>query len=162
MLKGGDSGPAIVPGQPEQSLLIKAIRFTDDVLRMPPKSKLDDRYIADFTSWIRLGAPWPETAVARSSSANNAFNLQERKKHWCWQPLKKVTPPAVRRADWPRSPVDRFVLAKLEANGLAPAQPVDKRTLLRRVTYDLIGLPPTFADVDAFLADHAPGAFERV
>ncbi|HEV3444142.1 MAG TPA: PSD1 and planctomycete cytochrome C domain-containing protein [Gemmataceae bacterium] len=162
MLKGGDSGPAIVPGRPEQSLLIKALGYTDDVLRMPPKSKLANNRIADFTTWVKMGAPWPEAVAASRAGPGKAFNLQERKKHWCWQPLKTTVAPDVKHAAWPRSPIDRFVLAKLEANGLAPAKPADKRTLIRRVTYDLIGLPPTPWEIEAFLADTSPRAFARV
>jgi hypothetical protein len=163
LLKGGDSGRVIVPGQPEKSLLIKAIRYGDDVLRMPPKGKLADSQIADLTTWIKLGAPWSDQPV-RSSRTNGSevFDLRERRKHWAWQPLKNCPPPAVRRTDWPQSPIDYFVLAKLEANGMAPAKPADKRTLIRRVTYDLLGLPPTVAEIDAFLADEAPDAYAKL
>src|SRR5262249_43635415 len=87
---------------------------------------------------------------------------QERRKHWAWQPLQEEPAPSVKRADWLRSPIDAFVLAKLEAKGLSPAPPADKRTLLRRVTYDLTGLPPTLAEIDAFLADTSPDAFAKV
>ncbi|HEV3115985.1 MAG TPA: PSD1 and planctomycete cytochrome C domain-containing protein [Gemmataceae bacterium] len=162
LLKGGDSGPAIVPGQPENSLLIKAIRYTDDVLRMPPKSKLTDPQIADFAAWIKMGAPWPETVAGTSVRSKDAFDLKERMKHWCWQPLRIVSPPSLKQPNWPQSPIDHFILAKLEAEGLSPAPATDRRTLIRRVTYDLIGLPPTPAEVDAFLADRAPNAFARV
>ena len=162
LLRGGDSGPAIVAGQPEQSLLIKAIRYQDDNLRMPPRSKLADQHIADFAAWIKMGAPWPEKIAAHTAGPGDTFDMAGRRRHWCWQPLQTCKPPAVRQADWPHSPIDHFVLAKLEANGLAPAKPADRRTLLRRVTYDLIGLPPTPAEIDAFLADDLPGAYAKV
>jgi cytochrome c553 len=162
MLKGGDSGPALTPGQPDQSLFVKAVRYTDPVLRMPPKSKLPDAHIADLAAWVKMGAPWPEGGAASGAARVETFDLKERSKHWSLQPVKPYAPPAVRRRDWPTSPVDWFVLAALEAKGLAPAQPADKRTLLRRVTYDLIGLPPTPAEIDAFLADASPDAFAKV
>jgi cytochrome c553 len=162
LLKGGESGPVVVPGQPEDSRLIKAVGYQDDVLRMPPRGKLADEHIADLTAWVKMGAPWPDTAGSRTVSAKAAFDLQERRKHWCFQPVQNHAPPAVKRADWLRSPIDSFVLAQLESKGLAPALPADKRTLLRRVTYDLIGLPPAPAEIDAFLADDSPDAFEKV
>jgi hypothetical protein len=162
MLKGGDSGPAIMPGHPARSLLIKALRYSDDALRMPPKSKLPDAVIADFTRWVQMGAPWPEQAATAGPSGKEAFNLQERRKHWSFQPIRAYGLPAVRHKDWPQSPIDYFILARLEQAGLSPAPAADKRTLLRRVTYDLIGLPPTPAEIDAFLADSAPDAFARV
>jgi hypothetical protein len=162
LLQGGDSGPAVVPGQPDQSLLLKAVRYTDDDLRMPPKGKLPDEHIADLTAWVRMGAPWPAQASHAGRTGPETFDLQERSRHWSFQPLRPVTPPAVRRSGWPQSPVDVFVLAQLEAAGLSPARPADKRTLLRRVTYDLTGLPPTPADLDAFLVDESPDAYGKV
>ncbi|HEV3259426.1 MAG TPA: DUF1549 domain-containing protein, partial [Gemmataceae bacterium] len=163
MLKGGETGSAVVPGRPDKSLLVKAVHYKDDVLRMPPRSKLSDDHIADLTAWVRMGAPWPRGAGSGTVAAGlSAFNLKERAKHWCWQPLQRHTPPAVQHHDWPMSPVDRFILAGLEANGLAPAKPADRRTLIRRVTYDMIGLPPTPKEIDAFLADRSPNAYEKV
>jgi len=163
LLKGGESGPAVVPGRPEQSLLVKAIHYKDDLLRMPPKSKLSDDHITDLTTWVAMGAPWPRGAGSRTAAKGpGAFDLRERAKYWCWQPLKRATPPPVKHMDWPHSPVDHFILAKLEAQGLSPAKPADRRTLLRRVTYDLTGLPPTPAEIDAFLSDRSPNAYEKV
>jgi cytochrome c553 len=162
LLKGGDSGPAIVPGQPEQSLLIKAIGYQDDMLRMPPRGKLADQHIAELSAWIKMGAPWPEDVTTRTAGLGETFDMAARRRHWCWQPLQARTPPAVKQAGWPQSPIDHFVLAKLEANGLAPAKPADRRTLIRRVTYDLIGLPPTPAEIDAFLTDDSPDAYAKV
>jgi hypothetical protein len=163
LVKGGDNGPAVLPGDPEKSLLIKAIRYTDADLRMPPKSQLSGEQVADLTAWVRMGAPWPDNAGAGSSAvARTAFDLQERGKQWAFQPLRRGPVPAVKQTDWPRTPVDSFLLARLEAAGLAPAPPADRRTLLRRVTYDLTGLPPTPAEIDAFLADDSPEAYEKV
>jgi hypothetical protein len=163
VLKGGDNGPAIVPGQPERSLLLKAVGYTDADLRMPPKGRLSAVQVADLTAWVRMGAPWPEEAGTRPGvAALGTFDLQERRKHWALQPLHPGTPPAVQDAGWARTPVDRFILARLESAGLSPAPPADRRTLIRRVTYDLIGLPPAPAEIDAFLADDSPDAYERV
>src|SRR5205809_49906 len=163
MLKGGDRGPALVPGEPDKSLLVKAVGYQDPDLRMPPKSRLADAQIADLTAWIKMGAPWPEADAGRGATTIvKDFNLQERRKHWAFQPIKRTAPPEVRQRDWPLNPVDRFILAKLEANGLTPVHQADKRTLLRRVTYDLIGLPPTPAEIEAFLADDSPSACEKV
>jgi cytochrome c553/mono/diheme cytochrome c family protein len=163
VLKGGDDGPAVVPGNPEASLLLKAVRYTDPDLRMPPKGRLSAEQVADLAAWVRMGAPWPDETGARpAGKALAAFDLHARLRHWSFQPLHVGSPPAVRHADWVRTPVDRFILAKLEAAGLTPAPPADKRTLIRRVTYDLIGLPPTPAEIAAFLADDSPEAFARV
>jgi mono/diheme cytochrome c family protein len=162
LLKGGESGPAIVPGEPDKSLLVKAVRFTDSQLKMPKGSKLADDHIADITAWVKMGAPWPNEAVARNSKPSKAFDLKERSKHWSLQPLKNVPLPAIEDRDWPKAPIDHFILSALEAQNLKPAAAAGKRTLLRRVTFDLIGMPPTPAEVEAFLADKSPEAFEKV
>jgi hypothetical protein len=160
ILKGGDTGPAIEPGHPERSLLITAVGYMETP-RMPPRSKLTDGQIADLITWVKMGAPWPAGETTTVTSPN-AFDLQQRRKHWSFQPVQRVTPPEVKATSWPRKAVDRFVLARLEAAGLEPAGPADKRTLLRRVSYDLTGLPPTAAEIDAFLRDDAPAAYEKV
>ena len=160
MLKGGDTGPAIVPGDPDKSLLVIAIGYKDTP-KMPKRSKLPDEEIADLTAWVKMGAPWPNS-TAETVVAAKEFDLEERKKHWSLQALVKVAPPAVNNKDWPRNDVDRFILAALEAKGLQPADPTDKRTWLRRVTFDLIGLPPTPAETDAFLKDESHEAYEKV
>jgi hypothetical protein len=173
MLKGGETGPVLVPGQPDNSLLIKAIRYTDDQLRMPPKSKLPDANVADFITWVKSGAPWPENTAAKADlgdrslgdqrpSGKGRFDLKARKKPWSLEPLKNQGIPVVKNKDWPRSSIDPFILAKLESAGLLPSSPADKRALIRRVTYDLIGLPPTAAEIDDFLRDESPDAFARV
>jgi hypothetical protein len=161
LLKGGDSGAAIVPGQPDKSLLLKAIRYTSDELRMPPKSRLTETAVADFARWIELGAPWPESGSGATAVAKE-FDLNERKKFWCWQPVRPVAVPAVKQKEWIRTPIDAFVLAKLEAAGLQPAAPADRRALVRRATYDLIGLPPTPQEIEAALADKSDDWFARV
>jgi hypothetical protein len=164
VLKGGDSGPVVVPGQPGQSRLIEAIRYQSVDVRMPPRRKLPERTIADLTSWVRRGAPWPAQDASREAAVvRSDFDLQKRKReHWAWQPIRATTPPAVKDQAWPHGAVDRFILAKLDEHGLTPAAPADRRALIRRVTFDLIGLPPTPAEVEAFVGDTSSGAFERV
>jgi cytochrome c553 len=163
MLTGGDSGPAIVPGHPEASLLIKAIHYGDEP-RMPPKGKLPAEAIAALTRWIHQGAPWPRTETqVRAASGSRVFKITAKDRaFWSFQPLANPPPPPVHDASWPKMPLDHFVLAKLEANGLKPAPPADKRTLIRRATFDLIGLPPTVEEIDAFLHDDSPDAFAKV
>jgi hypothetical protein len=153
--RGGDSGPALVPGEPDRSLLVKAVRHTDAALRMPPKRKLPPQVVADFEAWVRRGAPDPRTEAAGRPKGRKID-------HWAFRPPTPPPPPQVRRSEWVKNPIDRFILRRLEEKGLASADPADKRTLLRRVTYDLTGLPPTPDEVDAFLADESPDAFARV
>jgi hypothetical protein len=160
LLKGGDNGPAAVPGKPDESRLVKFISYNDDI-KMPKNGKLAEGQIALLTEWVGRGLPYPDGGAVAGPA--KTFNLAERKKsHWAWQPIKKIAPPEVKATDWPRSDLDRFVLARLESDGLKPAPPADKRTLLRRVAFDLTGLPPTPADIDAFLKDDAADAYEKV
>ena len=165
LLTGGDTGSAVVPGKPDESLLIAAIRYRDDP-KMPPKGKLADREIETLTRWVALGLPWPEASAAgpiETASRGQPYRITDaQRQFWSFQPVRDPAPPAVQDASWPRSDLDRFILAALEAKGLRPAEPADKRTLIRRATFDLSGLPPTPAEVDAFLADTAPDAFARV
>ena len=162
LLTGGDSGPAIVSGKPEASRLITAVSYADKDLQMPPRAQLTAAQVADLTEWIRRGSPWPKETAAQNTPAA-AFDLEKRKAaHWAWQPVRLQTPPLVKRKDWPRTPVDQFILAKLEAAALPPAAPADKRTLLRRATFDLTGLPPSPAEMEAFLRDETPAAFATV
>jgi hypothetical protein len=161
LLKGGDSGPAAVAGNTDESLLIKAVRYTDE-LRMPPKGKLPQRQIDALTRWVQSGLPWPE-ANATSVAAGGKFVITpEQKQFWSFQPIKPTLPPAVRDAAWAQSEVDRYVLAALETRGLRPAAPADRRTLVRRVTFDLTGLPPTPEEVEAFVNDPRPDAYPRL
>ncbi len=159
--KGGDSGPAIVPGDPAASLLVKAVSYNDPDIRMPPNGKLGDNEIADLTAWVKMGAPDPRDD-APPEPKKKSINFTEARKFWAFQPVKDPPPPAVKQKSWLVSPIDRFVLAKLEEKQLAPALPADKRTLIRRVTLDLIGLPPTPGDVANFLADTSPQAYAKV
>jgi hypothetical protein len=161
ILTGGDTGPAIVLGDQDESLLIDAINY-GDLYQMPPKSKLPDSEIAILSKWVKLGMPWSkEEPIAVTDDGK--FDLAARKKdHWCWQPLNDSPPPTVSNQAWPRNAIDRFILAKLEESGLSPAPFADKRVLIRRAYFDLIGLPPPVDAVQAFLDDTSSQAFERV
>ncbi len=162
LLKGGDSGPALIPGQPGKSLLLHAIRQTEE-LRMPPRGKLSEAVVADFTRWIELGAPDPRKVAGTPTPRRTAFRItDEDRQHWAFRPVADVVPPAVGDEGWCRSAIDRFVLARLEAKKLRPSGPADRYALLRRATYDLTGLPPTPAEIDAFLKDDSPRAFAKV
>ena len=155
-IKGGESGAAVIPQKPAESLLIQAVRW--ESLEMPPKGKLADREIAILTKWIEIGIPWPATSqpvVKPVTSGGYDWNEWSRS-YWAFQPVAKPEPPNVDRSDWPKSDVDRFVMARLEAAGVQPAPPAPPRTLVRRIYLDLIGLPPTPNQVDSFLT-----AFEK-
>ena len=155
LLRGGDRGPAITAGNPDRSLLIRALRHSDEELRMPPKGKLPDRVIRDFEWWIRRGAPDPRTKD--SAEARRA----DPKTFWSFQPLKAPEVPRLENDPWPRTPIDRFILARLREEGLVPRPEADRRTLLRRLTFDLIGLPPTPEEMTRFLSDPDPKAYEK-
>jgi hypothetical protein len=169
MLKGGESGkPAVVPGDPDKSQLVFSMTYTDkdtadhDALLMPPPKngkpkKLPDSVINDFREWIKMGAPYPKEAPKAAGAAATAPNA-----HWAFVSPKDSPIPQVQNAEWVKGPIDNFVLAKLEAQNLHPSNPADKRTLIRRATYDLTGLPPTDAEVQAFEADNSANAFEKV
>jgi hypothetical protein len=160
MLVGGDQGPVLVPGQPERSLLIQAIGYNTD-LKMPPSKKLPKEQIADLTRWVKMGAPWPrgeETTVPAPRRGELQVTDKDRA-HWAFQPVRRPAVPAVKAPAWTANPVDAFVLAELEAKGLHPNPPADKRELIRRLSYDLTGLPPTPPEVEAFVADASPGAY---
>jgi hypothetical protein len=162
LLKGGSSGTVVVPGKPEGSLLITAIRYNDKP-QMPPKAKLSDREIAILTRWVKLGVPWPDDGKEQPIVQGSKFRItDEQRQFWSFQPVKAGAPPAVKDTVWPKSGVDRYILAALEGKGLKPAKPADKRTLIRRATFDLTGLPPTPAEIDAFLRDTSPAAFAKV
>lgn len=161
LLKGGESGPAIDLTAPDKSLLLTAVHQTGD-LKMPPKGdKLTDAQIADLAEWIKMGAPWPASSVAIVPTAAGKQITDENRSWWSFQPLHAPTIPTTQNA-WAKTDIDRLVLAKLDAKGLKPSAPADRRTLIRRATLDLTGLPPTDADVQAFLADKDPKAYDKV
>lgn len=156
--QGGDSGPAIVPGAPEKSLLITSITHADPDLKMPSKApKLDDSVIADFTAWVKMGAPDPRTqpdAKPASDAESWAQTLAVRSQWWSFKPLKTTPSPTPKNAAWSDHPIDRFLLTAMEARGLAPAADAEPRALIRRLHFALTGLPPTPEEVEAFVRDH--------
>ncbi len=155
-IRGGYSGPAIVKGKSAESKLIERVRSTKDGFRMPPSGPAAaPAEVATLAAWIDAGAVYPEGLRAAPAA-------RPRNTHWSFQPVRRPDPPAVKNADWARNPIDRFVLAKLETEGVAPSPEASKATLIRRVTLDLTGLPPTPRETREFLADDAPGAYERV
>ncbi len=156
ILEGGDAGPAIVVGEPDKSPLVLATRQVGDV-KMPPKSKLPEPAVESLSAWVKMGAPWPDTP-----SSSNGTKEGLAGEHWSLRPIVDHAPPRVEHSDRVASPVDAFVLAKLEAKKLEPSPPAEKRTLIRRATFDLTGLPPTAGEVDAFLLDESPEAFAKV
>lgn len=161
--KGGDSGPAFVPGNPSDSLLIKSLRH--ETYEMPPKGKLPDNVIADFTEWIQKGAPDPRAQATQGKL--KPVDWEAAARHWAFNPVTEPVPPDVQPAseiqnDWMSNPIDRFILARLQAEGFRPAPQADKRTLIRRATFDLTGLPPTPQEVNDFLADESSDAFAKV
>jgi len=156
LLKGGERGPAIVVGNPAQSLLIQAIHQTDDELKMPPDRRLPDEVKSAFTRWIADGASWPKVDHKRHVVQDAAAV-----RHWAFERVKRVEPP-LDPSHWSDWPIDRFIAAKQRAAGVSHVRPADKRTLIRRVTYDLIGLPPTPREVTDFLGDDSPDAFSKV
>jgi len=164
VMKGGDVGPVVVAGQPEKSLLIKAVEYTDSELQMPPKRRLNTEQIADLKKWVQLGLPWPQEAEPKKSGKMvEAFDLEKRKQsHWAWQPIQHPKPPEVKDAAWAKTPIDRFILANLEAEKLKPAHAAEKRTLVRRLYFDLTGLPPAPEEVEAFVADASPDATKKL
>ncbi len=167
LLKGGDTGPSIVPGDVAKSLLITSITHQTEELKMPKKApKLDEAIIQDFIVWVKMGAPDPRdeapTEAVAAAPVPWAQTLAARKLWWSFQPVHKVEVPAVKDVAWSDHPVDRFILAKMEAAGLQPAAAADKRVLIRRVTFALTGLPPTTAEIADFLADNSAEAYAKL
>lgn len=158
ILTGGKSGAAAEPGKPEESLLVEAIRYESEP-RMPPKERLTDAEIAALTRWVEMGLPWPD---AGPSTRRPTASEEERPTHWAFQPVSTPTPPSTHDATWARNPIDQFILARLEKEGLRPSPRADRRALARRVTFDLTGLPPTAEEVAAFLEDDRPDGYERL
>ena len=162
-LQGGEGGPLVSGSDPSESKLIQVIGY-EERMKMPPTGKLSDQEIANLTAWVKLGAPWPgaeQVEVPQPQHASKAFT-QEQVNFWAFQPVGDPAPPPVKDASWAGSPIDRFILAKLEEKGLRPAPAADKLTLLRRATFGLTGLPPTVREIEEFLADNSPQAFERI
>src|ERR1700681_3419357 len=166
LLSGGSRGPAINVGNPDDSLLIRAVMHVDPTLKMPlGGAKLKDNEIADLKYWIQTGAVWPDGDVKTAAApvASPKFSIKpEQRKFWSFQPLQKPALPAVKDAAWAKTPIDRFILTKLEENNLKPVKAADRRSLIRRAYYDLVGLPPTPEQVDAFLTDNSPEAFAKI
>ena len=161
MMKGGEDGLVLVPGKPDQSLLVKAVRYTDSRIRMPPAGKLSEDEIAIVETWVRDGAVWGANAPQGIPSREYVITPHQRA-FWSFQPVRKPLPPQVIDRSRVHSPVDAFVVAKLEAKELRQVRPADKRTLIRRATIDLIGLPPAPTEIQNFVDDKAPNAFEKV
>jgi uncharacterized protein DUF1553/uncharacterized protein DUF1549/cytochrome c len=178
ILAGGTSGPAVVPGDPKESLLVDAINY-GETYQMPPKSKLPDGEIATLTRWVQMGAPWgfeaestargkvdptsPDSKDPRSKGTDWPTEFRTRSQHWSFQPIRRGTPPAATGPlGWARNSIDSFILARLAEHGLQPAPEANRRTLIRRLSYDLTGLPPAPGDVASFLADESPEAYERL
>lgn len=168
LLKGGDLGPVISTDDPAASLLLKAIHYKDDNLRMPPRQKLDDAAIAVLEQWVTHGAPWPHADAFPTVAAEGAGHAgppkvnETTKQFWSFKSFVRPEVPVVNQAHWGRNPIDAFVLQKLQAAGLSPSPPADKTALIRRAYYDLTGLPPTPAEVEAFLKDASPDAYEKL
>jgi len=158
LLKGGENGPAIVPGDPEKSMLIRAVRYTDPDLQMPPKDKkLAQQQIDDLVTWVKMGAPFSKVAPIVSRTYNESD-----RDHWAFKPVKKRVVPEVKDAGWVKTPVDAFIVAKLEENGMKPSPMADKRTLIRRATFDLVGIAPSLKETQDFVDDNSTNAFDKV
>lgn len=154
LLQGGDSGPTIVPGDPKHSVLLSVLRHEEGApTEMPPDDQLTDQQIEDFSAWVEMGAPWPDSIPDTTASDEPA---------WALQPLSDGSVPEVNDWEWPRNAIDRFILAGLEEAGLSPAPEASREVWLRRVTFDLVGLPPTPEEVEAFIGDGSDDAYERV
>jgi mono/diheme cytochrome c family protein len=155
LLKGGKRGPALSEQKPEESLLLHAVAYTDSALKMPPAGKLPDAEIAALTAWVKQGAPWPSVAASTPNTQHPTPN-----EHWAFLPVRTPPVPRVKNGAWVRNPIDAFILARLEKDGMRPAPPTGPRELIRRVTFDLTGLPPTPEEVDEFVNEcRADGVF---
>ncbi|MEO8657261.1 MAG: PSD1 and planctomycete cytochrome C domain-containing protein [Bryobacteraceae bacterium] len=161
LLKGGKSGPSIVSGDPDSSLLITAVRQTGP-LKMPMGAKLTKDQIEDLTKWVKTGAFWPVAAKTAAPASGKYVITKEQRAFWSFQPVHVSPAPATVNKKWPRNEIDRFILARLEKENLAPVSAADRRTLIRRATLDLTGLPPTFEEIDAFEKDKSADAFAKV
>jgi len=160
LLTGGDTGPAIVAGKSDKSLLMTAIRWQDTDIEMPPKKKLPDEIIADFAKWIDMGAPDPRMDAAPASK--RVIDIKQGREHWAFKPLLTTPPPNVKNSAWVRTPIDRYILARQESAGVVPSGPINRERLLRRIYFDLTGMPPMPAEVNAFAKDTSPDSYEKV
>lgn len=161
ILKGGDTGPSVESKKPHASLLLEAVRY--ESFEMPPNTRLKKEQIALLTRWVEMGLPWPNEKPPAETEAAEAFDLKKRREeHWVWQPIKNVSPPPVKNKAWSQHPIDQFILAKLEEKNLKPTHSADKRTIIRRLYFDLIGLPPTPEQIHSFLNDKSGNATEKV
>ncbi|HIF33944.1 MAG TPA: DUF1549 domain-containing protein, partial [Planctomycetaceae bacterium] len=159
LLEGGESGPAVVPGDPKESLLISALKHDD--FEMPPKGKLSPKVIADFGKWIQDGATDPRgdtNQVVRPKS----IDIKAGRKHWAYHPLQAPATPKIKNTAWPSNDIDRFILSRLEAAGLSPGPDAKKIVLVRRLYFDLIGLPPTPEEIARFVNDKSPMVYENL
>ncbi len=161
LMAGGESGPVVVAGKPEESLLVEAIQYAGSI-QMPPDNKLDDREIQVLKKWIALGIPWPDEPASKSGMRSAGGVSDQDRQFWSFRPIQNPALPSVRRAQWPRQPLDHFVLSRLEAEGLEPTEEADRRTYIRRVSLDLVGLPPTESEINAFVNDPSSDAYERL
>ncbi|HVW37228.1 MAG TPA: DUF1549 domain-containing protein, partial [Pirellulales bacterium] len=158
LLAGIDGSPVMTPGDPDKSRLVQVVRYDGDV-QMPPEGKLPENELASLTTWIKLGAPWPGGSDALQDRGANAprspaeMFADARQSHWAFRPVTLPPLPAVQNMAWCATPIDAFILHELEAKGLAPSPKADRRTLLRRASLDLVGLPPTAAEIEAFERD---------
>lgn len=160
LIEGGDTGAAIIPGNSSESLLVQAVRYANEDLQMPPKSRLPDSDVATLERWIGMGAPDPrQDPTTGSASEPTGMTIEAGRQFWSFQPVTNPPIPKVSKPAWVRTPIDAFVLSKLDSNGIAPAAPADRETLIRRITFDLIGLPPSSEQIDRFLADQSATAY---
>ena len=160
ILNGGDSGPAIIAGKPDESILLSALQH-QDTLKMPPKNKMPDGIIANFSKWILMGAPDPRIPI-KNNLIKSKIDLKEGRNFWSFIKPSKNKAPTVKNKNWPKNDIDRFILSKLESNELTPSRAATKRELIRRIYYDLTGLPPTPKQVAEFLKDNSENAFEKI
>ena len=159
--QGSEAGPVVVPGRPDESRLMHAVR--GESVQMPPTGMLADDQIAVLAKWIEMGAPWPQEESRDFAASETGFDLEARKQaHWAWHPVKAASPPEVRNQAWPLNDVDRFLLARLKSEGLSPAEEADRTTLLRRLSFALTGLPPSPEQIESFVNDDSPAAYERL
>jgi mono/diheme cytochrome c family protein len=161
ILKGGDNGPAVDPDKPDESKLLAAINYKDG-LEMPPTGKLRPEQIETLSRWVKAGLPMKAVAAAATAQPKGGLITPEARQYWAYQPVKRPIIPSVKSSQWVANPIDAFVLSKLEAKGLTPSPPADRVALVRRAYYDLIGLPPTPGEVDAFVNDRSPNAYEQL